>query len=113
VKFLKPVKASEAQIEAAIRDYLHLSGWLTVKTDAALVVRGSGRPGVINEGDPDLRAFRGNRALHLETKSRTGKLSSEQRIRHLYLAQFGITVHVVRSVDDVKRVLEKLLEDAR
>lgn len=97
--------ATEEQVEKAITAYLAIKGWQTIKTDASLVKRGTGRPGVIPMGTPDNISFKARGwgsgpalgtldAFVWECKRPGGKLRKSQEQRLAYLAGYGISVHV-------------------
>jgi Holliday junction resolvase len=100
------MKVLERDIAATVTAYLELKGWLVVRTEANAVTRGRGNGGIVKAGEPDARAFKQDKALHIEFKSATGKLSTKQELRHAYLKKFGIQVHIIRSIDDAKAMLE-------
>ena len=96
----------ERDIKALCADYLALMGWHVVDTEANAVRAGTtGKRGVVAPGEPDTRAFKGNRAIHIEYKRPLENLRPVQVTRHQYLAEFGIRVHIVRSLEDLKGVL--------
>lgn len=120
--------ASEAEIEAAIRDLLLRAGWYPVKTDAALVTRGrtSGRVprGHIPLGFPDMTFLYGLPgtifclAALVETKTLTGKLRDSQIERHAELRDlYGLHPHILRDPQEAvaltqeARRLAALLKD--
>ncbi|MFC3834772.1 MULTISPECIES: hypothetical protein [Deinococcus] len=98
--------ASEAQVEAAISDLFLRAGWYPVKTDAALVTRGSRRrvkSGHIPSGFPDMTYLLGLPgtglclAALIETKTATGQARDSQVERHAELRDlYGIAAHIVR-----------------
>ena len=68
---------------------------------AAGVARSMG----LTAGWPDLVLIFRGRVLALELKSPRGVLSWQQSARHTELRANGVTVRVVRSLDDVERAL--------
>jgi hypothetical protein len=103
----------ERDIAKLVTDYLEYRGWLVVRTEANAVRRGTrsaNRGGIVAIGEPDARAFCGDHVLHLEFKRPTGVLSAAQKQRHAYLETFGITVHVVRSLEDTQAILKAFEE---
>lgn len=110
--------ASEAEIEAAIRDLFLRAGWYPVKTDAALVTRGraSGRVarGHLPLGFPDmtfLRALPGTTlclAALVETKTATGRLRQSQVERHAELRDlYGLHPHVIRDPQEAVALIRE------
>jgi hypothetical protein len=100
----------ERDIAKLVTDYLGYRGWLVVRTEANAVRRGTRTPnrgGIVAAGEPDARAFRGDRVLHLEFKRPGENLKLHQQQRHEYLKCFGIRVHVVRGLEDIVRVLSE------
>lgn len=101
-----PPSLSEAQIEAQVRDYFLRAGWYPVKTDSAMVIRGTrGRVsrGHLPIGFPDLTMIRSlpgtdlTLAALIEMKTPTGRIREAQVERHAELRDlYGIPVHVIR-----------------
>lgn len=111
----------EREVEAAVRDLFLKAGWYPVKTDAAMVTRGSGRGrvkrGHIEAGFPDfiyLFALPGlplALAAVVELKSPTGELRDDQMDMHRLLRDlYRLTPHVVRSADDALHLIQAGLE---
>jgi enoyl-[acyl-carrier-protein] reductase (NADH) len=98
-------RATEKHIALAVTQFLELQGWLVVRTEANAVTRGRGNGGIVARGEPDARAFKDDRVLHLEFKTEIGKLSEVQKQRHAYLKKFGIVVHAIRNLEDIQKVL--------
>lgn len=100
--------ALETDIARLATDYLEFQGWLVIRTEANAVRRGTrGAGGIVTDGEPDARAFKRNLALHLEFKRGcNGKLRPNQKLRHAYLATFGIRVHVIASLEDLVAALK-------
>jgi hypothetical protein len=109
--------ASEAQVEHHITEYLALKGWQTIKTDASLVKRGSGRGGVIPVGTPDNISFRASepKVTHplcfsflWECKRRGGKLRESQVLKLQYLAENRILAYVFDDVDQARAIIDRI-----
>ena len=95
---------SETQVQRQCIEYLRAQGWIVrpAPRNGTKAIRGAFS---VPAGEPDLICVkRGNppRVEFVECKSTTGKLSFSQ-IGWAYGAGFG--VHVVRSLDELKRVL--------
>ena len=61
----------------------------------------------LNSGDPDLRlSLPGGRTVFLEVKSDKGRVSEAQMYVHNKLRALGFGVYVVRSIDDVRKVIK-------
>lgn len=90
---------SEARIKADIRRFLTESGafWSNVQGG-----RGS------KPGDPDMVVCYKGRYIGLEAKTETGVQSSIQKVRESEIKEAGGLYAVVRSVEDVKAVLETI-----
>ncbi|WP_081790813.1 hypothetical protein [Deinococcus phoenicis] len=95
--------ATEAEIEAALRDVLLRGGFYPVKTDAAMINRGSRGRGSIRTGFPDLTVLHplpGTTlclAALVETKTVTGKLRQSQIERHAELRDlYGLQPLILR-----------------
>lgn len=59
-------------------------------------------------GEPDFILMAdGGRTFFVEAKTRTGKLSMEQLGVQLQASRLGHTVHVVRSLDEFRKVVER------
>ena len=56
-------------------------------------------------GSPDFLVFMPHRAVHLEVKAEDGKLSAGQRDYRDKITKLGYEYVVVRSVEDVERLL--------
>lgn len=107
--------ASEAQTEAAISDLFLRAGFYAVKTDAALVTRGSRRrvkSGSIPTGFPDMTYLLGLPgtglclAAVIETKTATGQLRDSQVERHTELRDlYGITPHLIRDAREAAALI--------
>ena len=107
--------ALEKETEKAIIELLVRRGFKVEKTDAGLIRRGTKKPrGMLSLGWPDLTAFHpsGNPLLPvcllIEVKSERGELSARQKRMHLYLRAMGIEPKVVRSVEEVEALIERV-----
>ena len=89
----------EGRIKTDIRRFLTDSGafWSNVQ----------GGPGS-KPGDPDIVACYKGRYIGREAKSEKGVQSQIQKVRESEIIKAGGIYEVVRSVDDVKRVLESI-----
>ena len=62
----------------------------------------------MRSGHPDLIAYKNNYALMLEIKKQKGKLTENQKIFHKCFKQNGNMIYVVRSIEDVDKILKEL-----
>lgn len=109
----------EAKIQEHIIAYLRGQGWFPVRINSSVL------PGAANHarvpsyvahskygkhmaGHPDVVAYRGKQALFFEVKTDTGKLSERQERFLEVLREIGASAHVVRSVDDVQKILQEV-----
>jgi len=108
--------ALERQIEATVRDLFMTAGWKPVKTDAAMVIRGTGRGrvqrGHIEAGFPDCIYVLGLPGLQLslaavvELKSATGTLEQDQIDMHQHLKlAYQITTVVIREPQEALHLI--------
>ena len=112
---MKSPDPSEEQIQASI------IAWLRVSVPCAIAaIPNAGKRGFaaqrqvkregLSKGAPDLVvAYSDNgepRTLWIECKSRTGRLSPEQRAWREWLTDFGHDHIVARSIDDVRHFFE-------
>ena len=87
----------ERDIQAKIRKKIIDLGGLCVKVDAS------------KRGWPDLTAILPcGTVLFLEVKTPTGRVSKIQQYMHKQLEGVNANVHVVRSVEDVTAIIERL-----
>lgn len=94
---------SEAQLQTLIVDYLRLRGWVVLET-----YKGSKRGGSVwhTKGMPDVYAVRNGRSVWLEVKTREGRVGPEQKAVHEALRNAGVECYVVRSLEEVQRLVE-------
>ena len=109
--------ATEAQIEAQVRDLFLRAGWYSdLKTDAALVIRGQSRGqakrGSLPLGFPDrvfllgLPGFSLGLAALVELKTATGETRDSQTACHATLqVVYQLTAHIVRTPEDALRLI--------
>ena len=83
---------TEQKIQTSIADYLRKRGWTVVKIMAASL-----------NGWPDLHAVKEGRAIYIEVKRPGGRLSKIQEYRIEQLKKQEMRVHVVDSLDAIKR----------
>lgn len=105
-------KQHEKKIESAIRKYLGLQGYLVIKTDAGVVARyskGQLKRTDIIPGFPDLIVLKPGIVFFVEVKSKTGRLSKQQKFCHAYLESMGFDVYVARDVDEVMKICQRYL----
>ena len=87
----------ERDIQAKIRKKIIALGGVCAKMDSSL------------RGWPDLTAILpGGTVLFLEVKTPTGRVSKIQAYMHNQLREVDANVHVVRSVEDVTAIIERL-----
>ena len=102
---------SEANIQKAILDYLQIlenqgklyffrSGAGAIRTEAGGYFK-TGKPGC-----PDISVVVGGQYIGFEVKTLKGKLTAIQDACHDAIRRVGGRCYVVRSVDDVIRILE-------
>jgi len=124
------VPVLENQIHLAIAKYLNTvikrpSRWHTVEVSnqasgkAAMFRQVALKARGVVTGWPDIEIFwqyegdgwgkrSGLRMIFLEVKAPEGKLTERQEALHAELREDGHEVHVVRSVEDVERILKEL-----
>jgi len=89
----------ESQIQAAILNYLRSLGWWCWAVKAA----------VCNErGVPDILCSYKGRFAAFEVKTDKGRLSGPQKVQILRIRKTGAKAAVVRSVEEVKQVLQEM-----
>lgn len=91
----------ESAIQSKIIKHLSNEGWIVVKLIQTNM-----------NGIPDLMVLKGGRTLFIEVKSETGKLSDLQGHRIEQLHKQGFDAVVVRSLDEVKKILAVVLTKA-
>lgn len=92
----------EAEIQAAILDYLRLKGHFFWRNNSgAFRTERGGFYRVGTPGAPDIIGCVDGKFVGLEVKTAKGKLSDEQEAFAHALRAFGGQYHVVRSIDDV------------
>lgn len=103
---------SEAQTQRAVVDVLTLHGFRVIRINSGLArgLHGEGAVQLAPAGTPDLVALPPAGAPSplpwwLEVKTRTGRVRKGQVEMHQELRERGQIVRVVRSVDDVLRLL--------
>lgn len=103
--------ASEAELQNAIVNYLWACDWYVIVTDAGEAARASRqrhRRGKMRPGVPDITALKNGRGMLLEVKLPGRNLTRRQELEHRYIAEFGVPVYVVRSIEDVQRAIEEV-----
>lgn len=103
------MSAPEAAIQRAISDTLSAHGFLVIRVNSGLAraLHGEGAVQLAPAGTPDLLAVPPSGApWWLEVKTDAGRLRPAQTAMHEALRERGQTVHVVRSVDHLLRLLE-------
>jgi hypothetical protein len=106
---------SEKTIQDAIVGRLRMYDWLVVRINGNAFTDATGHfyrsyliPGFTGMGFPDIVAFhRSGRFLLLEVKDGKGALKPSQVKFHAFAERHGIKVHVLRSPEDVARVIEE------
>jgi hypothetical protein len=98
------LKIPEKNIQAAIKDYLRLTGWYVWKNPPSIY---SGK------GLTDLEAVKDGITVYIEVKSEDGVLSKDQRNHRAALIEYGANYLLARDVDDVIAFVENLFRDGR
>jgi predicted peroxiredoxin len=80
------------------------SGWGKLGKATAGRLHGSG----LKAGMPDILIFFNGRAIGIELKTETGKLSKDQINMAARLSDAGVRVYLCRNTDDVIGVLEEM-----
>lgn len=94
----------ESSIMREIRQYLTREGYYWSNLPAGIVGH--------RQGDPDMIACIEGRYVALEGKTRTGRQSPRQKeVENLILKSGGI-YEIIRNVDDVKIIVEKIKNEA-
>lgn len=82
--------------------------WTTIPAGGGGRVRGAKLKGMgYQPGTPDLLIVYEGRALWIELKSRTGRLSDHQTECHALLDQAGSEITVARCIEDIETALRK------
>ncbi len=89
---------TEKALTNKIKKHLESQGWLVIKIHGGAMQRA---------GLPDLLCLRDGRAVWLEVKTEEGVVSPLQKHWVGKLIGAGFTAEIVRSVEDVKRAIEK------
>lgn len=84
----------ESLIQRDIMRYLQLRGYHVIKFSDRF-----------RAGIPDLYAVRDGRGYWLEVKAADGRVSKIQEYEIKQLREAGATAHVVRSIEDVRQVI--------
>ena len=94
------MQLSHNELEHQVYQYLVLRGWLVIHTHDS-------RHHPCEPGVPDLIALRMGTALLLEVKAGKDRMSSDQvNFRDRAISR-GITVHEVRSLDEVTEMVRR------
>jgi len=108
------IKQTEAQLKKACTEYLTMlrnrGELLFIRNNSGSfqVTRPDGSRGWMNNGEkgsPDFVVFFKDRTAGLELKSPTGKQSPEQKDWEQRLTKLNHDYHVIRSVDDLVRII--------
>lgn len=62
------------------------------------------------KGFPDIIVFMNSRTIGLEIKTPTGRQSEEQKIMEQKMKEQGVEYYVVKSLEEVKKIIEELQE---
>ena len=89
------VKMNEATIEKSVCRYAKQQGWLTFKWAS-----------MYQKGLPDRLFFSGGQLVIVEFKQVSGKLTPMQHCIHEQLKRQGFTVHVIKSIEAGKQLLD-------
>lgn len=109
----------EAKIQDNIIAFLRGHGYFVVRINSSVLPGASNHARVPSyvahskygkhmAGHPDIVAYKADRALFFEIKTPTGRLSERQERFLQVLEEIGANAHVVRSIDDVQKVLSNL-----
>ena len=104
---------TEAQIEEMILQYLAYAGWWGIKVPTTGYHDGTGwrkqaSKWCIN-GFPDVLAMKEGKILFFEIKTPVGRQSDAQKAFEKRLHEYGHNYFLVRSVEDVKKVINDLI----
>jgi hypothetical protein len=93
------IKIPEKNIQAAIKDYLRVTGWYVWKNPPSIY---SGK------GLTDLEAVKDGVVLYIEVKSEDGVLSKDQKAHRDNLVRAGAKYIMARDADEVIKYVENL-----
>ncbi|HAJ32486.1 MAG TPA: hypothetical protein DCK79_03835 [Candidatus Atribacteria bacterium] len=96
-KQYKPIP-NETSIKKQIKDYLSYLGWYSFP-----LMQGLGS----QKGLPDRIAIKDSRVLFLEIKTLKGKQSEGQIEFEKIIKSYGGEYYVVRSIEDVDKIIQK------
>lgn len=109
--------SKETPIQSAIMQYLYYQAkekplfyWRANNTPVPITQRGKTigfRPGGI-KGIPDINAIYNGLYIGLEVKATDGKQSPDQKIVEAEITRAGGLYYIVRSVDDVEKIIKEL-----
>lgn len=104
------MRATETQIQRAILDYLALKNIFHYRQNSGALKDGLRffRCASIN-GLPDIVLIVKGRYIGIEVKSATGRLSKAQLETHRKIKEAGAEVYIIRSIDALKQLLERIL----
>lgn len=95
----------ESEIQKKIIDYMRLKGYFVWKNAlGGMMVGGKYMVKNPNAGMPDLCAVKDGITHYIEVKTPKGRLSEAQKKWHATAYRYGVIVHVVRSIDDVRSI---------
>lgn len=100
---------SEAALQRAIADTLSYHGFLVIRVNSGLArgLHGEGAVQLAPAGTPDLLAIPPmGTPWWLEVKTLTGNVRPAQKRMHEELRQRGQPVYIVRSIDQLLRLLQ-------
>jgi hypothetical protein len=113
------VVVRECDVQRAIVEYLRLMGFVVFSVpnelagaNAQIRMRRYVATGLLS-GVSDLIAWVGDRTLYLEVKTQKGRLNDNQKWFASMCNKYGREYHVVRSVDDVERIIRSNHETIR
>lgn len=112
VKPARKKKRTEGILQKTICARLELAGYFVIRINSGAFTLG-GRPffayTITNNnshaGFPDLLAFRGSQTLLIEVKAPNGRTSDKQRATHKLLAKYGVSVHVIKAVEELEPII--------
>jgi len=104
------IKETEQDIQKAISDYLEYSGFLVVKINNVGIMKLNGQyipPR--QKGISDLICCKGGKFYAFEVKTSKGKISDHQQEFLDSVSRVGGIGIVVRSIDDVEKIIKQKL----